>query len=134
MMATIVETAVQAGTFSTLVAAVQAAGLVEALSEPGPYTVFAPTDEAFAELPEGTLEQLLEDIPQLTAILKYHVVPGRFVAADVMEMHTAMTLLGKELAFDSSEGVRVNDAYVSQADIACDNGVIHVIDGVLLPE
>ncbi len=133
-MATIVETAVQAGTFSTLVAAVQAAGLVEALSEPGPYTVFAPTDEAFAELPEGTLEQLLEDIPQLTAILKYHVVPGRFVAADVMEMHTAMTLLGKELAFDSSEGVRVNDAYVSQADIACDNGVIHVIDGVLLPE
>lgn len=132
-MSNIVETAVGAGTFTTLVAAVQAAGLVDTLSGPGPFTVFAPTDDAFAALPAGTVEALLADIPQLTKILTYHVVAGKVMAADVAGLTTAKTVEGGELTFDTSHGVKVNGANIVQADIEADNGVIHVVDAVILP-
>lgn len=132
-MATIVETAVNAGSFTTLVAAVGAADLVETLNGDGPFTVFAPTDEAFAALPEGTVEGLLADVPALTAILTFHVVPGAVHAADLSDGMTAATVNGAELSFDTKDGVTVNGATVVTADIECDNGVIHVIDAVLLP-
>jgi len=134
--ADIVDTAVAAGQFETLVAAVQAAGLVETLKGPGPYTVFAPTDEAFAALPEGTVESLLqpENRDQLVAILTYHVVSGDVRAADVMSMSEATTVQGATLPIDASSGsVRVGSATVVQADVAASNGVIHVIDAVLMP-
>jgi uncharacterized surface protein with fasciclin (FAS1) repeats len=117
-MANIVETAVSAGSFTTLVAAVQAAGLVDTLSGPGPFTVFAPTDEAFAKL---------------TAILTYHVVPGAVHAADLVGTPSATTVQGTDVTFDTSDGAKVNGATVTQADIVASNGVIHVIDTVLLP-
>ena len=131
---TIVDIAVADGRFTTLVAAVQAAGLVEALAGEGPLTVFAPTDDAFAALPEGTVEALLEDIPALTAILLYHVVSGDVKAADVVTLDSAETLQGGSLSI-SVEGdvVRINGAQVVIADIAASNGTIHVIDAVLLP-
>jgi len=129
----IVEVATDASSFNTLVAAVQAAGLVETLSGPGPFTVFAPTDDAFAKLPEGTVEGLLEDKEQLTKILTYHVVPGKVMAVDVQSLDTATTVEGSDLSIDTSSGVKVNDATVTQTDIEADNGVIHVIDTVLLP-
>jgi len=132
-MANIVETAVSAGNFTTLVAAVQAAGLVDTLSGPGPFTVFAPTDEAFAKLPAGTVESLLADIPKLTAILTYHVVPGAVHAADLAGTPSATTVQGTDVTFDTSDGAKVNGATVTQADIVASNGVIHVIDTVLLP-
>lgn len=132
-MPNIVEVATNAGSFNTLVAAVQAAGLAETLSGPGPFTVFAPTDDAFAKLPEGTVEGLLEDKEQLTKILTYHVVAGKVMAADVQSLDTATTVEGSDLKIDTSSGVKVNDATVTQADIEADNGVIHVIDTVLLP-
>ena len=132
----IVDTAVEAGSFETLVAAVQAAGLVEALKADGPFTVFAPTDEAFAKLPEGTVDALLlpENVEQLRAILTLHVVPGAVMAASVTDGLEAETLHGDALTFDVDEsGVRVNGARVVAADVAADNGVIHVIDTVILP-
>lgn len=129
----IVDTAVAAGNFTTLVKAVQAAGLVETLKGPGPFTVFAPTDEAFAKLPAGTLEGLLADKAKLTAVLTYHVVAGTVTAADVAGLKTAKTVQGAELAIDTSNGVKINDATVIKADIKTSNGVIHVIDTVLLP-
>jgi len=131
----IVDTAIQAGSFKTLVAAVQAAGLVETLRGPGPFTVFAPTDEAFAKLPEGTVESLLkpENKDQLVAILKYHVVAGRVTAAQVVKLKAAPTVNGQRVAISTSEGVRVDNANVVTTDIATSNGVIHVIDAVLLP-
>lgn len=132
-MPNIVETAVSAGNFTTLVAAVQAAGLVDTLSGEGPFTVFAPTDAAFEALPEGTVAGLLGDIPALTKILTYHVVPGRVMAADVMGLEVAKTVEGSDLLFDTTDGVKVNQATVTQADIVADNGVIHVIDQVLIP-
>ncbi len=132
-MPNIVEVATDASSFNTLVAAVQAAGLVETLSGPGPFTVFAPTDDAFAKLPEGTVEGLLEDKEQLTKILTYHVVPGKVMAVDVQSLDTATTVEGSDLSIDTSSGVKVNDATVTQTDIEADNGVIHVIDTVLLP-
>jgi uncharacterized surface protein with fasciclin (FAS1) repeats len=120
--------------FETLVTAVQAAGLVETLKGEGPFTVFAPTDEAFAKLPEGTVEALLNDIPALTDILLYHVVPGKVMAADVVELSSADTALGEPLSIGIVGGnVRVNEANVILTDIEADNGVIHVIDTVLLP-
>lgn len=131
--ADIVDTAVGAGSFTTLVAAVKAAGLVETLKGDGPFTVFAPTDEAFAKLPPGTVEALLADKAKLTAILTYHVVPGRVTAADVGGLTTATTVQGGALAIDTSAGVKINDATVVQADVMASNGVIHVIDTVLLP-
>lgn len=132
-MADIVDTAVSAGSFTTLVAAVQAAGLVDTLKGAGPFTVFAPTDEAFAKLPEGTVEALLNDIPKLTKILTYHVVSGKVMAADVVNLTSAKTVEGSEVKIDASNGVKINDSNVTTADVAADNGVIHIIDSVLLP-
>lgn len=132
----IVDTAIEAGQFQTLAAALEAAGLVEALKGAGPFTVFAPTDEAFAKLPAGTVESLLEpeNKEQLTAILTYHVVPGKVMAADVAEIDEAQTVNGKmvDIEVDGSS-VKVNDATVIAADIAASNGVIHVVDTVILP-
>lgn len=132
---TIVETATAAGSFKTLVAAVEAAGLAEALQGPGPFTVFAPTDEAFAKLPPGTVDSLLkpENKEKLVAVLKYHVVPGKLTSAQVVRMPALKTLLGKELRVDASQEVKVNDAKVTKVDVEASNGVIHVIDKVLLP-
>lgn len=129
----IVDTAVSAGDFGTLVAAVKAAGLVETLKSDGPLTVFAPTDAAFAKLPAGTVEALLKDPAKLRSILKYHVVAGKVMASDVVRLKTAKTVLGQKVRIDTSKGVRLNNATVTATDIACRNGVIHVIDIVLLP-
>lgn len=132
-MQNIVETAVAAGSFKTLVAAVQAAGLVDTLSGPGPFTVFAPTDEAFAKIPKETLDAVLADKEKLTAILTYHVVSGKVMAKDVMGLTEAKTVQGGTLKIDTSAGVMVNDATVTKTDIECTNGVIHVVDTVLMP-
>jgi uncharacterized surface protein with fasciclin (FAS1) repeats len=132
-MSDIVDTAVSAGSFSTLAAALQAAGLVDTLKGAGPFTVFAPTDEAFAKLPAGTVDGLLKDIPQLKKILTYHVVSGKVMAADVAKMKSATTVEGSDVKIDVSNGVKVNNSMVTKADIAADNGVIHVIDSVLIP-
>ena len=133
----IVDTAASAGNFSTLVAAIEAAGLEETLKGPGPFTVFAPTDEAFAKLPAGTVETLLkpENKDKLVQILTYHVVPGKVMSGDVAGKSTeAKTVEGSTLEVDASDGeVKVDDARVVQADIAADNGVIHVIDTVVMP-
>ncbi len=129
----IVDTAVDAGSFNTLVQAVQAAGLEETLRGEGPFTVFAPTDEAFDALPEGTLESLLEDEEALTAVLTYHVVAGEYMAEDVVSMDSAQTVQGESVTFDTMDGVMINDANIVQTDIQASNGVIHVIDKVLLP-
>ena len=120
--------------FNTLTAAVKAAGLDGVLTEDGPFTVFAPTDEAFAKLPEGTVESLLENPEALKQVLLYHVAAGSVMAADVMKLKSAETLGGQSVAIDAENGVRVNDAMVVQADIEASNGVIHVIDTVLIPE
>jgi uncharacterized surface protein with fasciclin (FAS1) repeats len=133
---TIVDVAVEAGSFGTLVQAVEAAGLVETLSGGGPFTVFAPTDEAFAQLPEGTLESLLADREALRAVLTYHVVPGRVKAEDVVsaERLSPATVQGDRLSVRVEDGaVRVDEATVIQADVEASNGVIHVIDAVVLP-
>lgn len=132
----IVDTAVNAGSFETLVAAVQAAGLVETLKGDGPFTVFAPTDEAFAALPEGTVEELLkpENKEQLAAILTYHVVPGKVMSGDLSDDMMATTVQGTDVMIDLDNGVMVQDATVVSADIETSNGVIHVIDKVILPE
>jgi uncharacterized surface protein with fasciclin (FAS1) repeats len=132
-MADIVDTAVGAGSFTTLVAAVKAAGLVDTLKGAGPFTVFAPTDEAFAKLPAGTVEALLKDIPKLTKILTYHVVSGKVMAADVVKLKTAKTVEGSDVKIDATNGVKINDSKVVTPDVAADNGVIHIIDAVLLP-
>jgi len=132
-MADIIDTAVNAGSFSTLVAAVKAAGLVETLKGKGPFTVFAPTDEAFAKLPAGTVDGLLKDIPKLKKILTYHVVSGKVMAADVTKLKSAKTVEGSDVAIDASKGVKVNDSTVTTPDVAADNGVIHIIDTVLIP-
>jgi uncharacterized surface protein with fasciclin (FAS1) repeats len=132
----IVDTAVAAGQFKTLAAALKAGGLVDTLKGKGPFTVFAPTDEAFAKLPKGTVEDLLkpENKEKLVAILTYHVVPSKAMAADVTGMSSAKTVNGKELTIKTKDGkVMVGDATVTKADIEASNGVIHVIDTVLLP-
>ena len=138
-MADIVDTAVAAGNFKTLVTAVKAAGLVDTLKSKGPFTVFAPTDDAFAKLPKGTVEGLLKDVPKLKAVLTYHVVPGKVMAADVVKLKTAKTVQGQDVKIDASKwhlhkNVKINDANVVKADIVTDNGVIHVIDKVILPK
>jgi uncharacterized surface protein with fasciclin (FAS1) repeats len=133
----IVETAVAAGDFKTLVTALKAAGLVDTLSGPGPFTVFAPTDAAFAKLPAGTVQDLLkpENKEKLVAILTYHVVAGDVTAKDVVKLTEAKTLNGKDVKIMVHGGtVMINDATVVKADIACSNGVIHVIDSVLIPQ
>ena len=132
----IVDTAVNAGSFKTLAAALKAAGLVDTLKGKGPFTVFAPTDEAFAKLPAGTVETLLkpENKAKLTAILTYHVVAGDVKAADVVKLKSAETVQGQSVKIDATDGVQINNAEVVKADIECSNGVIHVIDAVLLPK
>src|SRR5687768_8493761 len=133
----IVDTAVAAGSFKTLAAALQAAGLVETLKGPGPFTVFAPTDAAFAKLPAGTIENLLkpENKDKLTRILTYHVVAGKVMAADVARMTTAKAVSGDTIAIAARDGgVTINNARVAKADIAASNGVIHVIDTVIMPK
>ena len=133
---TIVEVAVGSDDFETLVAAVKAADLVETLSGKGPFTVFAPTDEAFGKLPKGTVEELVkpENKDKLSAILKYHVVAGKIMAADVVKLKNAETVQGGKVRIRVKDGkVRVNKANVVKTDIACKNGVIHVIDAVILP-
>ena len=131
----IVHTAISAGSFQTLVAAIQAADLTDTLMTEGPYTVFAPTDDAFANLPGGALNDLLkpENKDKLQAILAYHVIPGKLMAADVMKLTTATTVQGQDLTIDTSDGVKVDDANVTKTDILASNGVIHVIDKVILP-
>lgn len=132
----IVDTAVAAGSFETLVAAVKAAGLVETLKGEGPFTVFAPTDDAFAKLPKGTVEELLkeENRDQLVAVLSYHVVSGKVMAADVMKLESAKTVQGSDVKVAVKDGtVMIDDARVVKADIETSNGVIHVIDAVILP-
>lgn len=133
----IVDTAVAAGTFTTLVAAVKAADLATTLKGPGPFTVFAPTDAAFAKLPPGTVETLLEpeNRDRLRAVLTYHVVEGRVGSTDVVKLSSAKTLQGQDLRVQAQGGaVKVDDANVVTVDIGCSNGVIHVIDTVLLPQ
>ena len=133
----IVMTAVAAGSFKTLAAALQAAGLVDTLKGTGPFTVFAPTDEAFAKLPAGTVENLLkpENKAKLQAVLTYHVVPGRVTASDVTKLSSAKTVNGQAVTVAASTGVvMVDQAKVTQADVMASNGVIHVIDTVLLPK
>ncbi len=132
-MSNIVETATNAGSFKTLVAAVQAAGLGATLSGPGPFTVFAPTDEAFADLPAGTVQGLLNDIPKLTNILTFHVVPGKLMASDVVKLTSAKTVQGQNVTIASTNGVTINGAKVITPNVEADNGVIHVIDRVILP-
>ena len=132
----IVDTAASAGQFKTLVAAVQAAGLVDTLKGDGPFTVFAPTDEAFAKLPAGTVEDLLkpENKDKLVAILTYHVVPGKIMSSDIAGKSTEVkTVQGDTLAVDATDGVKVDAANVVTADIGASNGVIHVIDTVVMP-
>jgi len=132
----IVDTAVEAGTFNTLVAAVTAAGLVDTLKGDGPFTVFAPTDEAFAALPEGTVEKLLmpENKDMLTAILTYHVVPGKVMSGDLSDGMMATTVQGSDVTIKTMGGVSVAGANVVAVDIEASNGVIHVIDAVIQPE
>ncbi len=135
--ADIVETAISAGSFKTLVAAVEAAGLVDTLKGEGPFTVFTPTDDAFAKLPAGTVEDLLkpENKDKLVAVLTYHVVPGKIMSGDIAGKTSAVkTVQGGELTVDATDGVKVNEASVVTADIEASNGVIHVIDAVVLPK
>lgn len=129
----IVQTAVQAGNFKTLVAAVQAAGLVDTLKGPGPFTVFAPTDEAFAKIPKATLDSLLADKAALTKVLTYHVVPGKVMAKDVAA-GKVKTVQGQELSVATSGGVKVDQSKVVATDVIASNGVIHAIDTVLMPK
>ena len=132
--ADIVDVATEAGNFSTLLTAVEAAGLIETLQGDGPYTVFAPTDEAFAALPEGTLDGLLADTEALSQVLLYHVVPGEVMASDVVELESATTVQGEDIAITvDGDSVKVNEATVVGTDIVGSNGVIHVIDQVILP-
>jgi uncharacterized surface protein with fasciclin (FAS1) repeats len=138
-MAGICDTAVAAGNFKTLYAATKAAGLFETLNTKGPFTVFAPTDEAFAKLPKGTVDDLLKDVPKLTEILKYHVVNGAVPAADVAVHKNITTLQGQDVKVDAAKwhlhkNIKINDANIIKADVKADNGVIHVIDKVLMPK
>lgn len=131
--ADIVDTAIAAGSFKTLVTAVQAAGLVETLKGPGPFTVFAPTDEAFAKIPKDKLDALLKDKKALTAVLTYHVVPGKVMAADV-KAGQVKTVQGGSITVTTKGGVKVDNANVVKTDIGTSNGVIHVIDSVIMPK
>ena len=131
----IVDTAVAAGSFTTLAAALDAAGLIDTLKGPGPFTVFAPTDAAFAKLPEGAVDGLFKDKAKLTSILTYHVVPGKVMAADVIKLDGAKTVNGQSVTIKVVDGkVQVDNAGVTQTDIETSNGVIHVIDTVLMPK
>lgn len=130
----IVDTAVAAGSFKSLVAAVQAAGLVDVLKRPGPYTVLAPNDEAFAKIPKADLDALLKDKARLTAVLTYHVLTANVSAADLKMMKDFGTAQGGRITIDASKGLRINGANIVKADVSASNGVIHVIDTVLIPK
>ncbi len=132
-MKNVIETAQRAGSFRTLLAAIEAAGLTQTLAGPGPFTVFAPSDAAFAKLPAGTIEGLLADKTKLTAVLTYHVAHGNVLAKDVVHMSSVPTLQGGKLNVDATDGVMIGSAKITQADLVCSNGVIHVIDSVLIP-
>lgn len=132
-MTNIIDTATGSDDFNTLVTAIKAADLVKTLKGKGPFTVFAPTDAAFAKLPKGALDELLKDTPKLKKILTYHVVSGQVMAADVAKMKSAKTVEGSDVKIDASEGVKINDSTVTTADVTADNGVIHAIDTVLMP-
>ncbi|MEI1377575.1 fasciclin domain-containing protein [Nostoc sp. UHCC 0926] len=133
-MADLLETAVNAGNFNTLVKAAEAANLIEILKSPGSFTLFAPTDEAFANLPEGTLDSLLQDIPKLKKIVAYHIASGDVRSDDLVQINEAATLEGSIVAIESADGkFKVNNANVLKTDILTDNGVIHIIDAVLMP-
>lgn len=138
-MGGICDTAVAAGKFKTLYAATKAAGLVETLNTKGPFTVFAPTDDAFAKLPSGTVDGLLKDVPKLKAILTYHVIDGAVPASDVVQHKNLTTLQGQDLKVDAAKwhlhkSVKINDANILTADVKADNGIIHIIDKVLIPK
>src|SRR4030066_1694143 len=139
-MADIVDIAVEAGGFTTLVAAVQAAGLVETLKGKGPFTIFAPDDGAFALLPAGTVDGLLKNVPKLKAILMYHVVPGKFTVDEISQMKTAKTVQGQEVKIDAAHwwtshfNPLVNEIHIINTDVVTDNGIIHVLNGVLMPD
>ena len=133
-MPNIVEVAQNAGNFSTLVSAVQKAGLVDTLSGSGPFTVFAPTDDAFNKLDQDVLNKLLDDTDNLKKVLTYHVVADKVVGRDVAGMSRLTTVEGSDLSIDNSDGVKVDEATVTQTDIMADNGVIHAVDTVILPE
>lgn len=131
----VVDTAINAGTFATLVTALNAAGLAEGLKEEGPFTVFAPTDEAFSKLPSGTVEALLENIPDLIKVLTYHVIPNqKITAAEIGKTDSVTTSEGSTLKINTTDGVKINDGKVVTPDVEADNGVIHIIDTVLIPE
>lgn len=132
-MKNLFETAIDAGNFKTLVKAVQEAGLVDTLSSDGPFTVFAPTDEAFSKLPEGTIDNLLNNKEKLTELLTYHVVPNKVMSKEVVNLSNAQTVNGKEIKINTSNVVKVENATIIKSDIECSNGVIHIIDEVLLP-
>ncbi len=132
-MKNIIETALSGSDFSTLVTAVKAAGLVDTLSGKGPFTVFAPNNAAFAKIPEASLKALLADKTKLTSVLTYHVVPGKVMAKDIGTMTEAVTVQGSKVKINTENGVMINNAKVVKADIECSNGVIHVIDSVLMP-
>ena len=132
-MGNIIDTALGSKDFNTLVAAIKAADLVKTFQRSGPFTVFAPTDAAFAKLPKGAVDELLKDIPQLKKILTYHVVSGKMMAADVVKLQSAKTIEGSDVQIDASKGVKINNSTLTMADIAADNGVIHAIDTVLMP-
>ncbi|MDJ0863139.1 MAG: fasciclin domain-containing protein [Gammaproteobacteria bacterium] len=129
----IVDIAMSSDDFTTLVVAVKAAGLVDTLKADGPYTVFAPTNEAFAKIPKDQLDALLQDKDALTKVLTYHVVPGKVMAADVTKLSSAKTVQGQSISIDTRDGVKINNARVIKTDIVAENGVIHVIDTVILP-
>jgi uncharacterized surface protein with fasciclin (FAS1) repeats len=131
-MADIVDIAVSNEGFSTLVTAVKAANLVDALKSPGPFTVFAPTDDAFAKLPPGTIQTLVQNIPQLARILTYHVVSGKLMKEDLAKVNSVISLEGSPISIDCSDAFEIKNATVIAADIEADNGVIHVIDNVIL--
>jgi uncharacterized surface protein with fasciclin (FAS1) repeats len=131
-MADIVDIAVGAGSFQTLVAAVQAADLVETLKSPGPFTVFAPNDDAFAKLPPGTVQTLVQNPPQLARILAFHVVPGKLMKADLEKVNSLTSVEGSTIPINAKDGFEVKNATVLAADIEADNGVIHVLDRVIL--
>lgn len=133
-MANILDTAANSGSFNTLVEAVKVTGLTDTLKSSGPFTIFAPTDEAFDKLPTGTIDKLLSDIPQLTKILTYHIVAGKVMSEDVVKLDKTTTFEGSDLKIHSNGGVMVGDAAIVQSDVEADNGVIHVIDTVLIPQ
>lgn len=133
-MANILETAAKVGNFHTLGEAIKASGLTDTLKDVGPFTIFAPTDEAFDKLPTGTIEKLLNDIPQLTKILTYHIIEGKVMSKDVVKLDKTTTFEGTDLKIYNNGSVMVGDAAIVQSDLEADNGVIHAIDTVLIPQ